>query len=130
MSPQEVLRELAALLEGLRGEAVLRLERPGSEHRWQIAGQADADEPAGTAEPVVGEMHRNILQAALEHPGKTFSGPQLAELTGYVYNGRSRRALSELRQWGLLSGDTGDPGYRATVTPRQLPEEHASPGEA
>jgi hypothetical protein len=120
MSPQEALAELARLLEGLRGEAVLRLERPGSEHRWQIAGSADADEPAELAEPVIGQMHRTILQAALEHAGKTFSGPELAKLTGYVHNATFRKALSSLRQWGLLSGDTGDPGYRATVTPRQV----------
>ncbi len=94
----------------MRGQAILRLDRPGAEYRWRIRGCDGAEE----ARQRLTEQEENILTAACEKGDQKLSGDDLAKLSGYELDARFRRALSHLRQLGLLSGKPGDLGYQAT----------------
>lgn len=124
LTPAEFLAVIAKELETLHAPASVRLRTPGRMLRYRIVPGENGlllspEETGQDSSPEMTEMHRNLLEAALEQPETGQTGQQLAERAGYVYNPRIRGCLSNLRKWGLLDGRPGDTGYRPTIRARK-----------
>jgi hypothetical protein len=88
-------------------------ERPDGQDARPTAVQTDAPEPT------LNDVEQAVVQVLREH--RTLTGPQIATLAGYPYEGRLREILAGLRRRGVLVNRA--PGYAlADARPNGQPD--------